>query len=364
MKIHEIVSTLNNSAPLQLQEDFDNSGLQIGNQNDEISGILLTIDITPEVVEEAAKYNCNLIISHHPLIFGKLRKITGANYIEKSIILAIKNNIAIYCGHTNFDQTYEGVSAKMCDKLGLTNRKILAPKSNILKKIAVFVPLSHAEKVRTVMFEAGGGHIGNYDCCSYNVEGKGSFRANENSNPFVGSKGELHFETEIKIEMVYPEYLEEKIVSNMLDTHPYEEVAYDLIKLDNKNNLTGFGMIGCLKVEISEKELLDKIKTSFGLETLRHSKLLNEPVSKIALCGGSGASFIETAKNTGAQVYISGDIKYHDYFLAENKILIIDIGHYESEQFTKEIFYDIINKKNINFAIRFSEINTNPIKNY
>ena len=364
MKISEIINALNEFAPLPLQEDFDNSGLNIGNPDNEITGILLTIDVTPEIVNEAIVHGCNLIISHHPLIFGKLKKITGTNYVERSIITAIKNDISIYCGHTNFDQVYNGVSARICDKLNLKNRKILSPKSNILKKISVFAPISHAEKVRDTMFRAGGGHIGNYDCCSYNTQGKGSFRGNDSSNPFVGNKGEIHFEDEIKIEMIYPEYLERYIISEMLKEHPYEEVAYDLIKLDNKNNFAGLGMTGFLDNEITETELLSTLKKVFGLNTLRHSELLNKPVKKIAVCGGSGASFIEIAKSSGAHVFISADIKYHDYFLAENKILIIDIGHYESEQYTKDIFYDIIMKKNVNFAVRFSEINTNPIKNY
>ncbi|MDR2009580.1 MAG: Nif3-like dinuclear metal center hexameric protein [Bacteroidales bacterium] len=364
MKIKDLIKEFNNFAPLYLQEDFDNSGLNVGNPDEEIKGVLLTVDITPEVVEEAIENNCNFIVSHHPLIFGKLKKITGSDYVEKSIILAIKNDISIYCGHTNFDQVFYGVSSKICDKLGLINRNILAPKPGILKKIAVFVPVDYAETVRNAMFNSGAGHVGNYDCCSYNTEGKGSFCGNDSTNPFVGKKGEVHFENEVKIEMIYPEYLERQILDSMINVHPYEEVAYDLIKLENANNYVGLGMVGHLENEKNEKQLLDEIKKQFGLTTLRHSQFLNNPVKKIAVCGGSGAFLINAAKNSGADVFVSADIKYHDYFLAENKILLVDIGHYESEQFTKEIFYDIIMKKNINFAVRFSKINTNPIKNY
>lgn len=364
MKISEIVKSLNQFAPIQLQEDFDNSGLNVGNPDDDVKGVLITIDVTPEVVEEAIEKKCNLIVSHHPLIFGKLKSITGKSYVEKSVMLAIKNDISIYCGHTNYDQIFSGVSSKICDKLELINKEILAPKPGILKKIAVFTPIAYADKLRDAMFKAGAGHVGNYDNCSYNIEGKGSFRGNDSTNQFVGEKGKIHFEDEIKIEMIYPEYLERNIVNSILEVHPYEEVAYDIIKLDNENKLAGLGMMGYLQVETDEKILLDKIKKVFGVDVIKHSTFLGKPIEKIAVCGGSGAFLIEAAKASGAQMFISGDIKYHDYFLAENKIMIVDIGHYESEQFTKEIFYDVIRKKNINFVTHFSEINTNPIKNY
>jgi dinuclear metal center YbgI/SA1388 family protein len=364
MKIREILSSFEDYAPLALQEDFDNSGLQIGNREAEITGILICIDITPAVVEEAIRNKLNLIVSHHPLIFSKLKKITGNDYIEKSIILAIKNDIAIYCGHTNFDNVYNGVSAKICNKLGLTNLQILAPKTDILKKIVVFVPESHSEIVRNAMFEAGAGHIGNYDNCSFNLSGTGSFKANENANPYVGERGKTHFENEQRIEMIYPAYIEKKLISKILESHPYEEVAYDIYKLDNKWDIVGLGMTGELKKEIPENKFLNILKEKFNLSSLKHTNFLNKPIKKVAVCGGSGAFLISAAKHYGADIYISSDIKYHDFFLAENQLLIVDIGHFESEQFTKEIFYDIIMKKNPNFAVRFSEINTNPINTF
>ncbi|MDD3860956.1 MAG: Nif3-like dinuclear metal center hexameric protein [Bacteroidales bacterium] len=364
MKIKELLYSFEEFAPLALQEDFDNSGLQIGNSESDIKGVLICIDITPEVVEEAIKYDLNLIVSHHPLIFSRLKKITGSDYIEKSIILAIKNDISIYCGHTNFDNVYNGVSAKICEKIGLKNLKILAPKEDILKKIVVFVPQSHAEKVRNAMFEVGAGHIGNYDNCSFNIQGSGSFRANESTNPFVGERGKVHFEDEQRIEMIYPSYIEKKLISKILESHPYEEVAYDIFKLDNKWKTVGLGMTGELEKAIPEKKFLNILKEKFNLFSLKHTNFLNKPIKKVAVCGGSGAFLISAAKHTGADIYISGDIKYHDYFLAENRILIVDIGHFESEQFTKEIFYDIIMKKNPNFAVRFSEIITNPINTF
>lgn len=364
MKISEIIQSLEEFAPPQLQEEYDNSGLNIGNAKNEITGIIICIDVTPEVVKEAISKKCNLIISHHPLIFSKIKKITGANYVEESIILAIKNDISIYCGHTNFDSIDTGVSAKICDKLELKNRKILSPKNNYLKKIAVYTPESHTSTVRDAMFVAGAGKIGNYDSCSFNISGEGSFRANEGCKPFVGEVGELHFEKEVKIEMIFPIHLEGKVISAMLEAHPYEEVAYDIYSLTNKWDKAGLGMLAKLEKPIQEKDLLDKLKKEFNLDCIKHSEFINKPITKIAVCGGSGAFLIETAKRSGAQVFISGDIKYHDYFAAENKLLIVDIGHFESEQFTKEIFYDIIMKKNPNFAVHFSEINTNPIKTY
>ncbi|MDD2634239.1 MAG: Nif3-like dinuclear metal center hexameric protein [Bacteroidales bacterium] len=364
MKVKEIISALEEFAPPQLQEDYDNTGLNIGNPNSVITGVLLCIDIIEEVIDEAIKSGCNMIVSHHPLIFGKLKKITGSNYIEKCIIKAIKNDISIYCGHTSFDSVDKGVSYTICEKLELQNLKILSPKKDFLKKISVYIPEKHVEKVRLAMFKAGAGSIGNYSSCSFNVSGTGSFKAGTNTNPYIGKKGQIHYEPEIKSEMVFPAHLESKIISAMLSTHPYEEVAYEIFSIDNEWNKAGLGMTGEPIMPLEEKELLKILKEKFNVENIRHSKLLGTKINKIAVCGGSGADFIKTAINSGAQVFISGDIKYHDYFLTENKILIIDIGHFESEQFTKEIFYDIITKKKPNFAVRFSKINTNPIKNY
>ncbi len=364
MKIKEIISALEQFAPSQLQEDYDNSGLNIGDSENTITGILITIDVTPEVIEEAKLNNCNLIISHHPLIFNRIKKITGSNYVEKSIIMAIKNDIAIYCGHTNFDSVAEGVSFKICQKLGLKNTRILSPKSNFLKKAVVFVPEKHADQLRQAMFDAGAGSIGNYDSCSFNSIGTGSFKGNEDTNPFVGQKGSLHHEKEIKIEMVFPQHLESKVIYSIIKTHPYEEPAYDIFQMENSWQMAGLGMVGELEKEISESDFFDLVKKEFGISTIKHSNFLNKKHKKIAVCGGSGASLIMEAINSGAGIYLTGDIKYHDYFLAENNIILADIGHFESEQFTKEIFYDIIMKKNPNFAVRFSKTNTNPIKNY
>jgi dinuclear metal center YbgI/SA1388 family protein len=361
MKIREILAELNNFAPLSLQENFDNAGLNVGNVEDDIKGVLICMDVVPEVVEEAIENNCNLIISHHPLIFNKLTKISGENYVERALIMAIKNDIAIYCGHTNFDSHKFGVSFKMTEKLGLINTRILDPKPEMMRKMAVFVPTEYADIVRNSMFEAGAGNIGHYDCCSFNVNGSGSFRADAHANPFVGKIGECHFEQETKIEVVYPVFIENKIINAMLTTHPYEEVAYDIFKSETKCDIAGLGMYGELEKECSEIDLLNEIKEKFNLKNIRYSKLLNRKIKKIAVCGGSGALLIKKAKQNDCQVFMTADLKYHDYFQAENNILLIDIGHYESEIFVQEIFFDIIYRKNINFGVRISNINTNPI---
>ncbi|HOK38007.1 MAG TPA: Nif3-like dinuclear metal center hexameric protein [Bacteroidales bacterium] len=361
MKVADIISLFDGVAPIKLQENFDNSGLNVGNPQTEIAGVLLCLDVIPEVVEEAIAEKCNLIISHHPLIFDGLKSITGKNYIEKSIALAIKNDISILCLHTNLDSVREGVSGKIADKLLLENKKVLVPKENSLRKLVVFVPESHAEEVRKSIFDAGAGHIGNYDSCSYNVNGLGSFRAGVDANPFVGEIGKIHYEPEIRVETIFPEYLQNKIISAMLSSHPYEEVAYDIYKLENKWNSVGFGIVGELSTKMEEKDFLLYIKEKLNVKYLRHSSFTNKTIKKVAVCGGSGASFIKEAITAGVDVYITGDVKYHDYFSIEKQFLLVDIGHYESEIFILEKFYDEIIKKNPNFAVRFTKINTNPI---
>ncbi|MBO7570890.1 MAG: Nif3-like dinuclear metal center hexameric protein [Bacteroidales bacterium] len=364
MKVKELVSELERFAPPSLQENYDNAGLNVGFPEDDIAGVLICIDVVPEVVDEAIAKHCNMIVSHHPLIFPNIKRITGSNNVEKSIIKALQNNISIYCGHTNFDKAQNGVSMKMCEKLGLKNCSVLDPEVGLLRKIAVYVPQQQVEVVRQAMFLAGAGTIGNYDECSFNVDGTGTFRAGEGCNPFVGAIGERHHENEVKVEVVCPSYLQSKVVSAMLKVHPYEEPAFDIYRIENQWNSIGLGAVGELEDEIIEEELLAKVKQEFNVGNIRHSAPTGRKVRRIAVCGGSGASFIRTAIAMNADAFITADIKYHDWFLAEGKILLLDIGHYESEQFTKEIFYDVIVKKSINFATYFSDINTNPINNY
>lgn len=361
MKIKDITNFLEEFAPLSLQESYDNSGLITGNSSDELTGVLITLDTIEEVVDEAIKLNCNMIVSHHPIIFSGLKKITGKNYVERTVIKAIKNDIAIYAVHTNADNVFWGVNSVICKKLRLKNCKILSPVKNKLKKIVTFVPQKDIDNVRNAIFEAGAGNIGNYDNCSFNSEGKGTFRANENANPYVGKLNELHFEKEIRIETVFPAYLENKIVNSLLKSHPYEEVAYDIYSLDNKLDIAGAGMIGELENEEDEKLFLQKLKDIFKVPIIRHTKLLNKNIKKVALCGGAGSFLLKNAIAAHADIFISGDFKYHEFFDAENRIIIADIGHFESEQYTKELFYEILTKKFNNFACFLSEINTNQV---
>ena len=360
MIIKDITDFIENLAPVQLQETYDNAGLIIGDKNTEINQILVCLDVTENIVDEAIEKKCQLIISHHPLIFKGIKKINGNNSIEKIIIKAIKNNIAIYAVHTNLDNVINGVNSVLAEKLGLKNQRSLQPKKDIFRKLVFFCPVIHVDRVRKAIFEAGAGKIGNYDSCSFNTEGEGSFKAMENANPFVGEPGKLHFEKEIRIETIYPFYLESKIIEALLQSHPYEEVAYDIYKLENYFSQIGSGIIGEID-ETDELNFLSQIKRISNCKCIRHSDLLDKKIKKVAICGGSGSFLIKDAIAAKADIFISGDIKYHDFFEAENKILIADIGHYESEQFTKDLLYTFITKKFPNFAVLISENNTNPI---
>lgn len=361
MKIRDIISSIESFAPLAFQEDYDNAGLIVGDQEQEAKGALITVDVTEEIIDEAINKKINLIIAHHPIIFVGLKKITGKNYIERIIIKALKNNIAIYAAHTNLDNIQGGVNSKIAEKLNLQNTRILSPLNNHLMKLVYFVPVNEAEQTRKAVFDAGAGHIGNYDMCSYNIEGKGSFRAGEGTNPFVGKRNEIHYEDEIRIETIFPRHLKHKIINALIEAHPYEEVAYDIYPLDNKFNKVGAGIIGELAKEIPEIEFLEQVKKIFKAQCIRHTQLFNKPVRKIAVCGGSGSFLLHEAIKQSADVFISADFKYHQFFDAEDKIIIADIGHFESEQVTKELFYELLIKKFPKFAVYLTEINSNPI---
>lgn len=361
MKIKEITSYLESFAPVLLQEDYDNAGLIVGNPETDVTGILVTIDSTEVIIDEATRIGANLIIAHHPIVLSGLKKINGKSYIERTIIKAIKNDIAIYAIHTNIDSILGGVNSKIAEKLTLQNTKILETKSNHLLKLVYFVPSEHAENTRNAIFVAGAGQIGNYDMCSFNVEGKGSFRAGEGTDPFVGKKGELHFENEIRVEVILPKHLVNNVVKSLMESHPYEEVAYDIYVLKNDFEGVGSGIIGELKTEMSEMDFLNLLKSTFNAQGIRYTKLLNKPIKKVAICGGSGSFLLNKAIGKNADVFVSSDFKYHQFFDAENKILIADIGHFESEQFTKELIYELLIKKFPKFAVHLSEINSNPI---
>lgn len=361
MKIKEMIRPLEEMAPTSLQETYDNSGLLIGSPDDDIHGVLISLDLTEIVIEEAIKKNCNLIITHHPIIFSGLKRINGKNATERIVSKSIKNNIAVYAIHTNLDNVDTGINKILCDKLGLKNCRVLAPKKDLLRKLVTFCPVDHADKVRQALFDAGAGSIGNYDNCSFNVAGTGSFKGSSDSNPFAGEKGKQHFENEIRIETIYPVYREEIVVQALLKVHPYEEVAYDLFKLENKFNRTGAGMIGELQEKTTEINFLKFVKTVTGTGLIRHSGFTGNPIHKVAVCGGSGSFLIMDAMSAGADIFITGDVKYHDFFEAENKMLIADIGHFESEQFAKELIYNVLKKNFPTFAVLISENNTNSV---
>ncbi|MCF6307313.1 MAG: Nif3-like dinuclear metal center hexameric protein [Flavobacteriaceae bacterium] len=361
MKIKEVIHLLENLAPLAYSEDFDNTGLLVGNYNTDVSGILVTLDTLEDVVDEAIANNCNLIVSFHPIIFSGLKKLTGKNYVERVVIKAIQNNIAIFSMHTALDNSWNGVNAMICEKLGLINRKILIPKKETIKKLTTYVPTENAEKVRNALFKAGAGNIGNYSNCSFNTEGKGSFKGGQNSKPAIGKIGELHFENETQISVTFHKHTESSILQAMFKSHPYEEVAYEINTLENTNQHLGMGMIAELETPISEKEFLKYLKITMKTDCVRHSKLLKKSIKKIAVLGGSGSFAINAAKQAGADVFITADCKYHDFFNAENDLLLADIGHYESEQYTKELLVAFLSEKISTFAVVLSQTNTNPI---
>lgn len=362
MKIQEITSFLESVAPPSLQESYDNAGLITGNSSWDCTGIITTLDATEAVVLEAIEKKCNLIVAHHPIIFGGLRKITGKNYVEQTIIAAIKNDIAIYAIHTNLDNVLHGVNATIADKLGLINRKILQPKNETLKKLFTFVPIEFAENVRSAIFNAGGGHISNYSECSFNTAGQGTFKPGEGTNPFTGKRGIRHTEDEIKMEMIFPAWQEQAILKAMFAAHPYEEVAFDIIALDNQNQQVGSGLVGELPEPVSETVFLELLKEKFRLSVIRHTPLLDKPVTKIALCGGAGSFLIGAAVSSGAGFYITGDIKYHEFFDANNRLVVADIGHFESEQYTIDLLFDILSQKFPTFAVLKTGVNTNPVQ--
>lgn len=364
MKIAQLVQALEETAPSLWQEEYDNSGLIIGDPEKEISRALVCVDVTPAVIAEASEKHCELIISHHPLVFWGIKRVIPGNFTEDLVIHAIKNNIAVCSVHTNLDNVERGVSWILGQKIGLTHSRILAPRRGLLRKLVTFCPVNYADKVKQAIFEAGAGFIGNYDSCSFQLQGKGTFRGMEGSQPFVGEKGKVHVENELRLETIFPVHREREIIQALLSAHPYEEVAYDIYPLDNEYNKVGSGMIGDLADPMTEKELLDLLKIMAGSNFIRHSGFLKKPVKKVAVCGGSGSFLIKDAIAQKADAFITADLKYHDFFEAYHKILLVDIGHYESEQFTKELITSILVKKFPTFAVLMTEHNTNAVQYY
>ncbi len=362
MKIKEILFELEKLAPLSLQEDYDNAGLTVGNPENETEGCIICLDVGESTIDEAVSKNYGLIISHHPVIFKGLKRLTGQTMTERIVAKAIREDIAICSMHTNLDNIIEGVNRELCRQLGLVNTSILRKTGGLLRKLVTFCPSGDAEKVREALFKGGAGHIGEYDRCSFNTEGTGSFRAGENANPFVGEPGEFHFESETRIETIFPAYRQKSILGALFESHPYEEVAYDIYPLENEFNRAGAGMIGELEVKIPEEKFLQKIKDVLDIPFIRHSSLLGKMVGTVAVCGGSGSFLIQDAIQQHADFFISADIRYHQFFDADGKIVIVDAGHYETEQFTCNLLADYLKKKFANFAVQISETPVNPVK--
>ncbi len=362
MIVKEVTAILEELAPLAYAEDFDNVGLLVGRADTEVSGVLVTLDTLENVVDEAIAKKCNLIVSFHPIIFQGLKKLNGATYVERVVIKAIQHNIAIYSMHTALDNAMEGVNGKICDMLGLGKRKILIPKKGTIKKLSTYVPKADAAVLKEALFAAGAGNIGNYSHCSFTAEGTGSYQAGENANPTKGAIGKTHYEEETQINVTYRKANEAQVLTSLLKNHPYEEVAYELFTLENRDQQIGMGMIGELHVPMVEQAFLKLIKDKMQVSVIRHSKLLGKKVKRVAVLGGSGAFAIAAAKAVKADFFISADLKYHQFYEAENQIVLADIGHYETEQFTKQLLVDHLTKKIPNFAISLSESITNPIK--
>ena len=361
MKIKELTSFLEQKYPLGSQADFDNCGLITGNANDEITSVLVSLDCTEEIIDEAISLGANMVVSHHPIVFRGLKKITGKNYVERTIIKAIQNNIAIYAVHTNLDHHLSGVNAEIAAKLDLENLQILDPVQNSLYKLCVFVPQDHLSKVERALFQAGAGHIGNYAECSFESSGIGSFKPLEGADPFEGKIGSRTKAEESKIEVLVSKHKLSAVLHAMNDAHPYEEVAHDIIPLANINQEEGSGMIGELKSPVDTLTFLAKIKQVFHCGTIRHTDIVKQKIRTVAICGGSGSFLLPKAIARKADLFITADFKYHEFFDAENKIIIADIGHYESEQFTINLIQREISNNFAKFAVHLTGINTNPI---
>lgn len=362
MQIRDIVQLLESIAHPSLQESYDNAGLLTGQAGWTCTGVLCTLDATEAVIAEAREKGCNLIVAHHPIIFGGLKRLNGHNYIERAVIAAIKADIAIYAIHTNLDNVLHGVNALMADRLGLTDRRVLAPKKNTLLKLHTFVPHAQLEAVRQALFGAGAGHIGEYSETSFSMPGTGTFKGSGLTNPFAGSPGTRHEEPESRLEVILPDYLSPRVLNALFNAHPYEEVAYDLVPLANSDQRTGSGLIGQLPEPVAETVFLETLLKQFNISQLRHTPLTGKPLRSVAVCGGAGSFLIKQARAAGADVFVTADVKYHEFFDAEDSLLLTDIGHWESEQFTIDGLAEVIRSKFPTFAVLKSGVRTNPVR--
>jgi dinuclear metal center YbgI/SA1388 family protein len=361
MKVKDITEYLESLAPRAYQESYDNAGLLTGEPSQEVTGVLATLDCTEEVIQEAIDGGMNMVVAHHPIIFKGLKKLTGSNYVERTILKAIRSNIAIYAIHTNLDNIHTGVNRKIGEKIGLKNLRILLPKKDTLSKLVTFAPAENAGAVLQALYDAGAGQIGNYKNCSFSIEGTGTFTPNTQANPHIGKPNELETVKEQRVEVLFSSHLEGRILGALKKAHPYEEVAYYLTTLTNENQEVGSGMIGELEQPMEPIAFLRRLKSSMNLNTIRHTQLLDKKVKKVAICGGSGSFLLSHAIKNGADFFVTADFKYHEFFDADGKIAIADIGHYESEFFTKELIVELLKEKFPTFALNFSSTNTNPI---
>ncbi len=360
MKVKDVINYLDSIAPPEFQEGYDNSGLIVGSPNSSLTGVLVCLDCIEDVVQEAIDNNCNLIVAHHPIIFRGLKKINDSTYIERTVVKAIKNDINIFAIHTNLDNVISGVNGRIADRLGLVNRRVLHPKSSLLVKLVVFCPNTSSEKVRKAMFDAGAGTIGDYSNCSFNSNGEGTFFPGDSSTPYVGKVGKLHKESEIKTEVILPKHLLSGVLDAMRKAHPYEEVAFDVYPLENTFNV-GSGLIGELEKPIDALEFFKKIKNQLNTQLVRHTNICKDQIKSVAVCGGVGSFLLNKAIAAKADIFISSDFKYHEFFDADNQLIIADIGHFESEQYTIDLIAEGLKENFSNFAIRLTGVNTNPI---
>ena len=364
MKLRELTNHLESLAPLDYQEAYDNAGLLVGSPDKVVHQAILSLDCTEAVVDEAIELGCDVVVSHHPIVFKGLKRFNGNTYVERVIMKAIKHDIALYAIHTNLDNVKDGVNSKIAERLGLHNTRILHPKGGLLRKLAVFVPVEHVERVRAALFAAGAGNIGRYDACSFNTTGYGTFRAGEGTNPFVGQQGAHHREEEVRVEVIYPAVKERLVLHELFKVHPYEEVAYDIYQLQNNYQDVGSGLVGRLEKPMEEHDFLALLKGRLGAKVIRHTALRGTAVADVAVCGGAGSFLLGEAIRSGADVFVTADYKYHEFFDAEGKIVIADVGHFESEQFTQQLLLEIIQKKFPTFAVRLTGVDTNPINYY
>jgi len=363
IRIKDIISWLETIAPVSYQEPYDNAGLIVGDPSEAVKGVLISLDVTEDVVEEALTTSCNLIVAHHPIIFKGLKKLTGSNHVERTVIKAIKANIAIYAIHTNLDSVLQGVNAEISEMMGLKELKVLSPKTELLTKLVTFSPKKATQQVLNALHSAGAGNIGNYSNCSFTLSGTGAFQPNDQARPHIGNSNKLEKVEEDRLELIFPSNLQAAIIEALKTSHPYEEVAYYLTSLLNENQEVGAGMVGTLPQPLSQEDFLKHIKTTFGLQVIKYTPV-EKKIQKVAVCGGAGSFLLGKAKQARADAFVTSDFKYHEFFDGEGKILIADIGHYESEVSTKNLLFRKLNQKFTNIALRLSKANTNPVRYY